>query len=275
MLDILLKFTRKAGLLMQSQSCDISSLGCKDASVASIVTKTDIAISDLFAQTVKKNFSKLNYMIIDEEKITQYGDNPFTAINSTEYQFAIDPIDGTIQYANRHPLYGISIGVYKKTKPLYGIIYLPFLRELLYSDGKKAYLVQNAFKRNAVKIELKPKEKSASPIILAGNRFWRLTENYSPSEALVFDYFSAVSHSLYPLTDRAKASCLNCKLWDIAGVMAIAKCLKMNIFAYSDGKICNMITEEFFDTNMQIKKPSLLCHKSDWAKVRSIIKPLS
>ena len=153
----------------------------KDDSVLSIVTQTDVMISDLFAQTIKKHFSHLNYMIIDEEKIGQYGDDIFKTINHTDYQFVIDPIDGTIQYAYGHPLYGITIGVYKKRKPLFGIIFMPILGELLYSDGKKAYFVQNPFKKNAVTTVIKKQKTSQSPIAFGNLANWKFNPNYSNS----------------------------------------------------------------------------------------------
>ena len=134
MIDILLKFAQKAGQKIKNSQKNIEKICNKDDSVASVVTKTDIYVSDLFTKTIQKHFSHLNYMIIDEEKISKYGNKVFDAVKSSEYQFVIDPIDGTIQFANKHPLYGISVGVYKKAKPYMGILYLPELNQLIYFD---------------------------------------------------------------------------------------------------------------------------------------------
>ncbi|MBR1601199.1 MAG: hypothetical protein IJ677_06425 [Alphaproteobacteria bacterium] len=150
MINVLLNFTNMAGKKLKRHKKHIDILGNKDSSVESVVTKADISISNFFSKTIKKNFSHLNYVVIDEERILKEK-NIFEKINQTEYQFVIDPIDGTLQYANNHPLYGISIGVYKNTQPFLGIIYLPELNELTYFDGKQAFWVQNAFKKNAKK----------------------------------------------------------------------------------------------------------------------------
>ena len=73
MIDILLKFTQKAGRKLKSMRKNVKTMGNKDSSVSSLVTQADVYISDIFAKTVKKHFSHLSYMIIDEEKITNYG----------------------------------------------------------------------------------------------------------------------------------------------------------------------------------------------------------
>lgn len=273
MLDILLKFAQKAGKLMAENSSTVKS-NYKDNSVLSIVTQTDVMVSDLFAKTIKKHFSNLNYMIIDEEKIGQYGDDIFKAINNTDYQFVIDPIDGTIQYAYAHPLYGITIGVYKKRKPLLGIIYMPVLGELIYSDGKKAYLVKNAFKRNAVQTEIKKQKTSQSPIAFGNLVNWKFTPNYSNSHILFFNYFSAVSQTAYTLLSRAKSCCIRSRLWDVAGVIPIAECVGMKIFEYDSEKPVDYISEEFFHPDMWMKKKCILCHKQDFKEIASWIKPL-
>lgn len=272
MLDVLLEFTKKAGNLMNNKNSEIKCC-YKDASVLSIVTQTDIMISDLFAKTLKKHFFHLNYMIIDEEKIGQYGDDIFKKIDSTDYQFVIDPIDGTIQYAYGHPLYGITIGVYKKGKPLFGIIYMPVLGELLYSDGNKAYFVQNAYKRNAVKTVIKPKKTSSASIAFARLANWTLSKNYSNSKILFFDYFSAVSQTAYTLLGKAKSCCIRSMIWDVAGVIPIAECVGMKIYEYDNGRAVDCISPEFFKPDMRMKKSCILCHKNDLDEICLMIRP--
>jgi myo-inositol-1(or 4)-monophosphatase len=139
MIDILLRFAHKAGKYLLTQKSIAKTLGQKDCTVESIVTEADVTVSNMFATFIKKNFSKLNYIIIDEEKISHLGHSVFDKIAQTDYQFVIDPIDGTVQFATGHALYGITIGVYKKGKPLIGLIYLPEIKELVYCDEKYAY----------------------------------------------------------------------------------------------------------------------------------------
>lgn len=87
------------------------------AEVRTLVTKADLQISRQFRSFVETHFAKLNPLIVDEESISILGDKPFEKINAAEYVFIIDPIDGTLTYANHMALYGISVGVYKNGKP--------------------------------------------------------------------------------------------------------------------------------------------------------------
>lgn len=273
MIDILLDFAKTAGKQLKLRRKNIS-VCHKDGSVHSLVTKADLYVSDLFTKTIEKHFSHLNYMIIDEEKISSYGDKIFEAVNQSEYQFVIDPIDGTIQYANNHPLYGISLGVYKNRKPLMGIIYMPDINELVYFDGKKAYWVQNSFKKNAVFKELHPAATSNAPIIFGHTWHWNLTDKFSLEKTLFLNYFSAVSQSFYPLIGKAKAYCMNVKLWDIAGTIPIADYLGLKLHEYGSSKIYNEISPEFFNTDMSVKKHCILCYPKDFEEISSWVKPV-
>ena len=64
MIDILLNFAKKAGQEIKKSQKNIQQICNKNASVASVVTTTDVLISDMFSKTIEKNFSHLNYMII-------------------------------------------------------------------------------------------------------------------------------------------------------------------------------------------------------------------
>lgn len=272
MINTLLDFAKKAGIYLKQQKENIKPLLNKDTTIESLVTKADLSVSNLFEQTIKKHFSHLNYIIIDEEKISKET-NIFEKINSSEFQFVIDPIDGTIQYAHGHPLYGISIGVFKNTKPLLGIIYLPELGELTYFDGSKAFWVQHAFTKKAIKKELIPGTKSSLSVIFGHSWLWNLSNDFSISEALFLDYYSSVSQCFYTLIGKATAYCMKLNLWDIAGTIPIADYLGMNIQEYGNNKIYNKISAEFFNPNMSVKKPCILCYPEDYDKVSSLISP--
>ncbi len=273
MIETLLAFAQKAGRKLKLMQQDVEHMGNKNASVESLVTQADIYISDIFKKTIRKHFSHLNYMIIDEEKISEYKNNIFKTINNTEYQFVIDPIDGTLQYANNHPLYGISIGVYKNSKPFLGILYLPELNEMAYFDGQKAYRVQNCFKKNEIKTELKPKKRSDSVIIFGHSWLWNFKPDFTTEKILLVDYYSAVSQSFYPLIGKGKACCMHLKLWDIAGTMPIANYLGMKIYEYGSDKVYDHISSEYFNDDMSTKKHCVMCYPSEYEEICSLLEP--
>ena len=275
MIEVLLDFARQAGELMENRQQKLQDLGNKEANIASVVTDVDVQISDLFEQAVQSHFANLNYMIIDEEKITRYHGEIFDKIAQTDYQFVIDPIDGTIQYAHGHPLYGLTIGVYQKGKPLLGIIYMPKLQELIYCDEHKAYRVKNAFTAKAEKSELLPLQKAKAPIIFGHAWYWRPSKNFSTDKALLFNYFSAVSQAFYPLIGEAIAYCMHLHLWDIAGALPIAEHLGFKVFEYNSNKIYDTLSSEYFTEDMHTKKPCVLCRPQDLAKIRDLIETIN
>lgn len=97
-----------------------------------IVTKYDIKIENMILQEIKKNFPKQQFL--SEEK--GYGKN-----KNSDYLWIIDPIDGTTNFAVKNPLFGISIALAYKGEIVFGVIYIPFSKELFWAKkGKGAYL---------------------------------------------------------------------------------------------------------------------------------------
>ena len=66
----------------------------------------------------------------------------FGALNpDAEYQWIIDPIDGTKAFISGLPTWGTLIGLYKSGKPYAGVMYQPFTGERYLCDGVKSVLV--------------------------------------------------------------------------------------------------------------------------------------
>ncbi|OUU36097.1 MAG: hypothetical protein CBC16_10370 [Verrucomicrobia bacterium TMED56] len=95
------------------------------------VTDLDLEIEKRIRGLIKGKFE--NHSISGEEYGEEYG--------SIDYNWTIDPIDGTFSYTNYVPLFGTLIGLEYKKKPLYGALRLPFpTNQLLVGDGKSAWM---------------------------------------------------------------------------------------------------------------------------------------
>jgi myo-inositol-1(or 4)-monophosphatase len=115
----------------------------------SILTETDLKIDKYLASEIKKYFPHHN--IISEEAAPIH--------NGGEYTWFIDPIDGTINFAQGIPYFCVSIGLAKGKEMIFGAVYDPVHNELFFAEkGKGAYL-------NGKKIRLRIKEKIANIII--------------------------------------------------------------------------------------------------------------
>lgn len=80
-----------------------------------VLTETDIKIGELLVARVKESYPDHN--IIDEEA--------GVVDNQSLYTWVIDPIDGTSNFANGVPMYGIMIGLLEGSTPIAGGIALP------------------------------------------------------------------------------------------------------------------------------------------------------
>ena len=96
-----------------------------------VLTETDLAIGKLLISKIKKDYP--NHNIIDEEA--------GVIDNNSDYTWVIDPIDGTSNFANGVPLFGIIVGLLHKDKPLAGGVSLPYFHEIYTAEkGKGAFL---------------------------------------------------------------------------------------------------------------------------------------
>lgn len=117
----------------------VQGMGAKTKADSSVVTNADIGTEKLFRSYIGQQFPE--HGILGEE----FGhSNP-----DAEYQWVIDPIDGTAEFARRMPEYGTLIGLFHRKKPLVGIIDLPSMDETYSAAlGCGAY-------RNTTKLDLR------------------------------------------------------------------------------------------------------------------------
>ncbi|MCH7605360.1 inositol monophosphatase [Patescibacteria group bacterium] len=95
-----------------------------------VLTETDIEIGNFITHEVQQTFPTHN--IIDEEAGVIDKDSSYTWI--------IDPIDGTSNFAQGVPLYGIMIGLLKGDVPIAGGVALPEFSEVYIAEkGGGAY----------------------------------------------------------------------------------------------------------------------------------------
>lgn len=92
--------------------------------VVDIVTEADLASNQIIVDAIKKNYPE--HGIVSEEGD---GHRP-----ESEYQWYIDPVDGTKNFASHTPLFGINIALTHKGDITHAAIYLPYTKELIYAE---------------------------------------------------------------------------------------------------------------------------------------------
>lgn len=204
-----IELARKAGeeikRILHEEDINTSTKGLND-----VVTIADVKSEELIVQKIKKLFP--NDTVISEEKGNyQEGNN--------EYAWAIDPLDGTMNYSRGIPYYCVSIGYLKNNKPLGGAIYIPELDELYYCEkGKGAYC-------NDKKIEVSKVSSLDKSLTTIGfnNRYPEQREMFNNIHKECMDkmlnvekLFSTVISLCYVAKGKIEAHFeLYCFLWDI------------------------------------------------------------
>lgn len=98
-----------------------------------LVTNIDYILEKYIIDKISKDYP--DFSIISEE---------FNSNNKlTDNCFTIDPIDGTINFANNIPLWGIQVACIKNKRTCASVIYLPKFNELYYADESGAYMNGN------------------------------------------------------------------------------------------------------------------------------------
>jgi myo-inositol-1(or 4)-monophosphatase len=87
----------------------------------SIVTNADIAAERLILTTIKR--SRIKSTVVSEEKGT-------VNFGGRGILWAVDPLDGTFNFAKRIPHFAVSIGVVREGRTVAGAIYDPLLDEM-------------------------------------------------------------------------------------------------------------------------------------------------
>ncbi len=101
------------------------------ATINDLVTEADHASEKAIFKVIQQNHP--DHFILSEET----GSMP----TKSNIKWIIDPIDGTINFANGIPICCVSIGVEENGEMIMGAVYNPFMNELFFAEkGKGAFL---------------------------------------------------------------------------------------------------------------------------------------
>ena len=164
--------------------------------------------------------------LIGEETIETRGEE-YVASAMKADAWVVDPIDGTILYANHLAGWGISIGFMTRGRLTEGAVYFPLTKELYFTDRGKAYL--SVVEPTGADHATASQARSLMPPV---NRAYSLggiiaiTQEIARSAATrVANPVFAGGSAVYPLTELARSRMIgyigHLKLWDFAGVLPI------------------------------------------------------
>ena len=178
----------------------------------SVVTQADRDIEKLFKTELKQKFPQVGFVGEETAKV-----------NLKEYNWVIDPIDGTYNFANRVPVFAISLGLWHFNQPVYTMISLPIQKEVFYATASGG-----VFKNNH---PIKPRRQAKLPRQLfatytgVGANSLKLKLFEAIGQVAVFPryYGCTVSDGVMAVMGRSHVALMvNQGIWDIGGILLLA-----------------------------------------------------
>ena len=243
----------------------------------SVVTLADKKVSRLAQEILQDLLKTPEHILIDEEDpvVERYFDQPL--LEKTPFVWALDPIDGTRNYANRMPNFGISIGVLKDLRPWLGVVYFPALQELFYSDGKEAFFVQQAFssEERTTKIPAIDQPITGQSVFLCIDNFAKKFE-WDYQDCHLMTQACAAVDLCWPAIGRGGGAFFKSSLWDFVGPWPIVTAAGLNFRSLASGKILDRIQVDLFlkeNTIWKLREPYILSSERNFSILKSKIRP--
>lgn len=116
---------QESGAYLRENAADADIVATKGR--GDYVTGLDLAVNDLVQERVRTAFPS-HHFLSEELAARPLSDEP---------TWIIDPIDGTLNVANRFPLFTVSIALVERKRPVVGVVYDPLLDDLFVAEAGK------------------------------------------------------------------------------------------------------------------------------------------
>ena len=197
-----------------TKNLDILTQDKKDIKLA-----MDIELHKEIKQFLENNYE---YQILSEEEDSIYNFDEFD-----HYYWIVDPLDGSLNYSRKIPLYCISIALWKLDQPIYGLIYDVSRNELF-----RGLVPDKLADNNGKRVSVSSLNKVDKGVLFTGFPSWR---NYNDSS--LYDFNSKIQKwkKLRLLGSAALSlAWVSCgrgdayteediRIWDVAAGLALVK----------------------------------------------------
>ncbi|BAY64374.1 inositol monophosphatase [Calothrix brevissima NIES-22] len=120
-LDIATEAALAGGEILQSYWGKLEDAITEKGRPGDLVTAADKASEEVILAVLRRHFPQHSILAEESGKLGN---------QDNEYLWAIDPLDGTTNYAHQYPDFAVSIGLLINGVPQVGVIYCPFHNEL-------------------------------------------------------------------------------------------------------------------------------------------------
>lgn len=137
-LNIAVQAAKEAGEFIASQLNNIDQLNVQEKDKNNFVSEVDQHAEAIIIQTIRKYYPDHNILA---EESGQHKTN-------SDFEWIIDPLDGTTNFLHQFPQFAVSIAVTEKGKLVHGVVYDP-LKDELFSASRGAGARLNNFRIRA------------------------------------------------------------------------------------------------------------------------------
>jgi myo-inositol-1(or 4)-monophosphatase len=120
-LDIATEAALAAGVVLQNYLGKLEDAITEKGRPGDLVTAADKASEQVILEVLRRHFPQHSILAEESGKLGN---------QDNEFLWAIDPLDGTTNYAHQYPCFAVSIGLLIHGVPKVGVIYDPFHNEL-------------------------------------------------------------------------------------------------------------------------------------------------
>ena len=120
-LDIATEAALAAGVVLQDYLGKLEDAITEKGRPGDLVTAADKASEQVILDVLRRHFPQHSILAEESGKLGN---------QDNEFLWAIDPLDGTTNYAHQYPCFAVSIGLMIQGVPKVGVIYDPFRDEL-------------------------------------------------------------------------------------------------------------------------------------------------
>lgn len=169
-LDQMIDWSFKCGEILNSHLIQSykSPLKIIDKGKQGVATEADVVSEKFVMEQIRKHYP--DHKILSEEDAFSR-ELSMEGVKENEYLWLIDPLDGTNNFYNRVPFFGVSLAINKGNSTLAGVVYNPVNCELFYAvKGKGAYLVRMiGDKEVRIKLKADKSKKVFKEALLSAN----------------------------------------------------------------------------------------------------------
>ena len=195
--DLAVQLARKVGEQLREVTFGEADLEIALKDPVNLVTKWDLWSEQTIIEGIRNQYP--SHTLVGEESVsTLLAERSVTMeeLLSSGICWVIDPIDGTTNFSNRIPHYGVSIGVIVDGVPSVGVVYEPCRDEMFTAvKGQGAFL-------NSRRIKTTNKERLLSSVVATGFPYDR----------------ASVWHEREAAFKRALLACRDLRRWGAASL---------------------------------------------------------